>query len=102
VPECLSLQQFHCDEGSTIGFVNLVERADVRVVQGGRCFRLTLEAAESLCVVGKFVGQKFQRDMATEFQVFRLLDHTHAAADPAKDAVMGNRLPRGWKGVDTG
>ena len=36
VPERLPLQQFHGDEGSPIGLVNLVDRADVRVVQGGR------------------------------------------------------------------
>jgi hypothetical protein len=32
VPECLAFQQFHSDEGSPIGFVNFVDRADVRVV----------------------------------------------------------------------
>jgi hypothetical protein len=32
----VSFQQFHGDEGSPVGFVNLVDRADVRVVLGGR------------------------------------------------------------------
>ncbi len=35
--------------------------------------------------------------MAAELEVFRLVDHTHApAADPAKDAVMGDRLADHW------
>jgi hypothetical protein len=34
--------------------------------------------------------------VATELEVFRLIHHAHAsAADPAEDAVMGNRLPHG-------
>jgi hypothetical protein len=32
VPECVPLQQFRGNEGSPIGLVNLVDRADVRVV----------------------------------------------------------------------
>jgi hypothetical protein len=46
--------------------------------------------------MGEFVGKELKSDVATEFQVFRLVDHTHApAADLAEDAVMGNRLPHG-------
>ena len=48
VPERLPLQQFHGDEGSPIGLVNLVDRADVRVVQGGRSLGFPLETAEGL------------------------------------------------------
>jgi hypothetical protein len=96
MPERLPLQQFHGDEGSPIGLVNLVDRADVRVVQGGRSLGLPLETAESLCVVGEFVGKELQRYVATELEVFGLIHHTHApAANLAEDAVMGNRLPHG-------
>src|ERR1700693_5322649 len=56
VPECLPLQQFHGDEGSPIGLVNLVDRADVRVVQGGRGLGLPLKTAEGLRIVCEFVG----------------------------------------------
>jgi hypothetical protein len=56
VPERLPLQQFHSDEGSPISLVNLVDRADVRVVQRGRGLGLPLKTAESLCVVGEFFG----------------------------------------------
>src|SRR5437867_1468969 len=34
VPERLSVQQFHCDEGSPIDLINLIDRADVRMIQG--------------------------------------------------------------------
>jgi hypothetical protein len=105
VSERLSFQKFHGDERSPIGLVNLVDRADVRVVQRGRSLGLPLETAEGLHVVGKFVGKEFQGDVATELQVFCLVHHTHASpADLAEYAVMRNRLPHGlgrsdhWQG----
>src|SRR5437879_5759926 len=78
--ERLPLQQFHGNKGSPIGLVNLVDRADIRMIQGGRSFGLALKAAESLCVVGKVVGKELQCDMATELEVFRLIHDAHPAA----------------------
>ncbi len=50
-------------------------------------------------IVGEFVGEELQGNVATELEVFRLVDHAHApAADLAEDAVMGNRLPHGLGG----
>jgi hypothetical protein len=65
-------------------------------IQRGGSLGFALEAAEGLWFVGEFVGKELQGDMATELEVFSLVDHTHApAADLAEDAVMGNRLPHG-------
>ena len=98
VPQRLPLQQFHRDEGSPLGVIDFVDGANVRVVQGGRGFGFPLEAAESLCVVGEFFRKELQGDVATELQVFRFVDHTHATtADLREDAVMGNRLPHGLR-----
>ena len=99
MPERLTLQQFHGDEGSPIGLINLVDRADVRVVQRGSSLGFPLETAKSLCVVGELVGKEFQGDVATELEVFGLVDHAHAPApDLAEYAVMGNRLSHGLGG----
>src|SRR5713226_1869439 len=96
VPECLPLQQFHGDEGSSIGLVNLVDRADVRVIQGGCSLGFPLETAKSLCVVGEFVGKELEGDVATKLKVFRFIHHAHSTtADLAEDAVMGDRLTNG-------
>src|ERR1700746_2326250 len=97
VPERQPLQQFHGDEGSPFALINLINRADVRVVEGGRSFGFPLETAEGLCVVGEFVGQELQGDVATELEVFSFVDHTHAPApDLAEDAVMGDCFPHGF------
>jgi hypothetical protein len=99
MPERLPLQQFHGDEGTPIGLIDLVDRADVRVVQRGRSLSLALETAEGLRVVGEVVGKELQGDVATELEVFGLVHYTHAtAANLAEDAVMGNRLPHGLGG----
>src|SRR2546425_9329779 len=66
VPERLPLQQFHGDEGSPIGLVDFVDRADVRVVQRGRSLGLPLETAEGLRIVSKLFGKELQGDVATE------------------------------------
>jgi len=47
-----------------------VDRADVRVVQGGRSLGLPLEAAEGLRIVGKFFRKELQGDVTTELEVF--------------------------------
>ena len=99
VPQRLPFQQFHSDEGAPIGLVNLVDRADVRVVQRGCSLGFPLETAEGLCIVGEGVGKELQSDVAAELKVLRLVHDTHApAADPAEDAVMGNRLTDGLGG----
>jgi len=70
------------------------------VVQRGRSLGLPLKTAESLCIVGKFIGKELEGDMATELEVFRFIHHTHApAADPAENAVMGDGLPNDWTRV---
>src|SRR6202020_1604045 len=96
VPEWLPLQQFNRDEASPTGLVDLIDRADVRVVQRGCGFGFSLETAESLYVLGEFVGQKLQGDVAAESQVLGFIYDAHApAANFAKDAVVGNRLTHG-------
>jgi hypothetical protein len=84
---------------------------------------LTLFANDVDDAFREFVGQKFQGDVAAEFEIFGFIDHAHAAAsDFADDAVVRNNLPgrsgfrshweilrveerrvnRGWSAVDGG
>ena len=99
VLERLPLQQFHADEGSSFKFVDFVDRANVRVVQGGGGTRFPPKTLQRLRVVGEFVRKKLQSDMTAQLEVFCLIHHTHAPApDLAEYAVMGNRLPHGLGG----
>ena len=45
------------------------------------------------------LGKEFEGDVAAELKVFGLVNDAHAAAaNPAQDAVMGNRLTHGLGG----
>jgi hypothetical protein len=52
---------------------------DVGVIQGGEHLRLTLEARQSIGVVGEEIGQDFQRDVAIEPHIARAIHVAHAA-----------------------
>ena len=90
------MQQFHGNEGSSINLIDLIDRADVRVIQRRSGFGFPLKTVEGLWVGGKFFGQKLQCYMTAELQVFRLIDHAHAPTpDFLQYAVMRNGLSRG-------
>src|SRR5208283_6056663 len=86
-------QQFHGDKGSPVGFVNLIDGADVGVVQRGCGLGFPLKTAQGHCVLGEVVGKELQGDVAAELQVFRLVHNTHpAAAELLDDAVVRDGL----------
>jgi hypothetical protein len=67
------------------------------MVQRGCSLGFSLETTEGLGIMGKFVWQELQSDVAIKLEVYPLIDDAHApAADPADDAVMGNYLPSGF------
>ena len=73
-------QKFHGDEGAAAIFADIVNRADVGMIQrgGGLCF--ALKTLERLRIVFKFRRQKFQRHRAVQLGVFRFVNDTHASA----------------------
>jgi hypothetical protein len=76
-----------------IMLADLVNSADVGMIQGRSSARFAAEAFESLGIVGRIVGKKLERDEAAELSVFGLINHTHsAAAKHFGDAVVGNGL----------
>ena len=98
-PERLPIQQFHDNEGSSLGFVNLVDGADVRMIQCRGGFGFTLKTAECLRVFGYIVGKELEGHKATELHILGLVYDTHSSTtELADDAVMGNRLPNGLGG----
>ena len=87
----LSFQKFHRQEGLAVRFLDVVNRADVRVVESGGGARFSLEPLQRLAVFRKFFRQKLQRDQPAEFCVLGLIDHAHAAAaEFVHDVVVGD------------
>jgi len=62
VLQCHAIQVLHGDEHLTVLLIDLVNGADVGVIQGGCRLRLALEAGQSLWIFGYLVRQKLQRD----------------------------------------
>ena len=62
--EALALEELHRDEVVAVLFADVVDRADVRVVQDRRGARLALEALDGLLPVELLVDDELQRDVA--------------------------------------
>ena len=93
VLQCGAIEKFHGDERLAILFANIVDGANVRMVQRRGCLRFALEAPQGLRVAGDFVGKKFQSDETLQTSVLGLVNHAHAtAAKIFHDAVMGEGL----------
>ena len=80
VLEGCALHELHHDEGAAIMFLNVVDGADIGVIQRRGGPRFTLETLQHLSVFGNIVRQEFQRDEASQAHVFGLVDHAHTAA----------------------
>ena len=76
----MAVEKFHGDEGAAFGFADVVDGADVGVIEGGSGLGFALEASERLRVGGDVFGEKFECDEAMEAGVFGFVDDAHAAA----------------------
>jgi len=73
-------------------FANVVDGADVGMVEGGGSAGFALEALERLAIFRKFLGQKLQGNASAEPGVFGLIHHAHTAATELLDDVVGDGL----------
>src|SRR3954452_12773646 len=89
----VAIQKLHGNESLAVFFANVVNRADVGMVERGCSLSFTLEAAERLRIAGHFVGQEFQSYKTVQPGVLSFIDHSHPAATELFDnAVMRNGL----------
>jgi hypothetical protein len=70
---------------------DLVDGADVGMIQRGGGSRLAAKTLEGVRIGGDFRGQELQRDEAAEFGVFGLIHNAHpATAELLDDAIVRN------------
>src|ERR1051325_4892808 len=87
------MQALHDDEMPAMVFADVVNGADVRVVQGAGGAGLALQPLTSRGVVPELFWQELERDFSAEACVFSFIYHTHAAASQLlDDAIVGNRF----------
>ncbi len=83
------IQELHGDEPLAIAFIDLMNGANVRVIQRRGSLRLALEASERLRILGHRIRKEFQRDEAMQLRVLGLIDNAHTtAAKFFDDAVV--------------
>ncbi len=81
--------------GRPSSLADVVDRADVGVIQRRRGTCLALEALEGLVVFGEILGKELQGDGAIEPSVERPEDLAHTAAtEPLGDTVVPDRCAR--------
>ena len=89
-----AIEILHGDKRLAVLLADVVNGADVGMVQRRSRLRLALKASEGLRISGHFIRQKFERDKAVQARVFRFVNHTHtAAAQLVDNAVVRNGLP---------
>src|SRR5208283_283325 len=88
-----AFQKFHGDVGLLAALADVVDGADVGVIQRRSGAGLAAKAFESLGIAGDGVGQEFERDKTAEFAVLGLVNDAHAtAAELFDDLVAGDSL----------
>src|SRR5580698_7921818 len=88
-----AVQILHGDESFAVLLANVIDGADIGMVQGGSGLGLTLKPAEGLRIFGYVFGKEFQGDEAVQPRVFGFVDNTHSATTQAfNDAVVRNGL----------
>ena len=87
------VQKLHGDKRLAVLLANVVNGADVGMIQGGCRLGFALETGQGLRVAGNFRGQKFEGNETVQAGVFGLVNHAHAAtAQLLENAVVRNRL----------
>jgi hypothetical protein len=86
-------QAFHDDEETVLVFPDVVDDADVWMIEGRCRARFPLKSLARLGILGQFLGKEFQSNTPAEALVFRLIHDAHSATTQlAHNAVMRDCL----------
>jgi hypothetical protein len=93
VPPARPFQAFHYDEKPTLVFADVVNGADVGMIQRRCGAGFSLKSFSGLGILRQVLGKELQGYAPAKALVLRLVNHSHsAAAQLAYDSVMGNDL----------
>jgi len=84
-----ALKELHGDEGVAVLLANVVDGANVGMIEGRGSLGFAPKASESMRIASDIGREEFQGDAAVEADVLGLIDHAHsAAAEFFEDEVM--------------
>ena len=97
VGERPAVEELHRDERPALVLADLVNRADVRVIQRGSGSRLAREAIERSARERQDIGQELERDVAAKLRVGGAIDHAHpAASELFEDLIVRDAFADHW------
>ena len=98
VLQCFSLQELHRNEGLEVLLSDVIDSADVGMVESRSGLGFTPEALQRLLVLSHVLRKKLQGNKTVEPRVLGLINHTHPATTKLlKDAVVGDGLADHWR-----
>ncbi len=95
VRQRLALEVLHDEVRDACRFPNVIERADVRVIERRDALRFALEPCTKLGIGRERGRQHFHGDGALEARVTRLIDLAHAAGADGADDLVGSKARSG-------
>ena len=87
--ERLAIQKFHGDEGLAVFLPDVVNCADIGMIQCGGGLGFPAKTLQGLAVLFKIFGQEFEGNKAVKASVLRLVHHTHPATAEFQDIASG-------------
>ena len=91
-PERYALYVFHDNEVNAVLTADVVQRADVRMIQAGDGFGLALEALTACHIVGEMRGKNLDGDRTLQSHITRLINLAHSARAERRDNFVGSEL----------
>src|SRR5271156_2665199 len=73
-----AFKKLHDDEGTSILFADVIDGADVGVIERGCGAGFAAKAFQSLTVPGQVFGKKLERNKAAQASVLRPVHHAHS------------------------
>ena len=95
VPQADSFDELHGDVEGGVGGSDLVNRHDVRVVQGGRGPRFPFQLPEPIGIRRERRRQDLDRDFAAEARVARSIDLPHSSLPERGEDLVGTETASG-------
>ena len=90
--ECLSLDQFHHDEGLAFVLADFVNRTDVGMIESGGGAGLPFESRNPDRILAKRVWENLNRNLASEFLVLRPIHLSHSTFSQGReDFIVSDR-----------
>ncbi len=91
VLERLSFEKFHGQKGPALLFADVIDGADVGVVQSRGSAGLAAEPVEHRKLAGDLIRQEFERDEAAQAAVLGLVHYAHSPTAKFFDhSIMGD------------